>query len=542
MSLNGNLEVFPLEEVLRLLARSRKSGCLRVESGGIQGRVFLKDGALTLATVAGDDELRRRLVAAGVVTEADLRKVELSGAPVSEVLAPEVTPAALSEFVREESVEGLYRIRRSGRGNFDFLMDLAPRYPSGQSYDSEVIVSEADRRALEWQDVESVLPGMDAVVRMVPALDGEESVTLSPSTWRILAVLGAGTSAGNVGRSIGWSDFKAAREIASLLRAGLVTTIDGAVAPQPEVADQPPVIEARTEPAGPPESDTEVEDADLEPSPAVVEPEPEPVAAEAESVSYEGAPSETHAAMAEEPAVEPTVEPFVEDESSGFEGAVATGPEAPADPVAPFEGWASEPVQSGEEPVVDEAADSGDAPEDDAASWWSDTPVVRDVAVEDDFLGGAADGEAVPGAEPLPSAPWGANPWTAEIPTDEPEVRTNPWGGWASASSEVTPEVESPAEAVEADPVAAGEDQEPAGAADDNSGGWWAQTMGAAESETKPTDNDADRFLESVFSSLSEESEPRPDKDEDEDETGFGMGLLRRRRMGAAARDIDNDR
>lgn len=537
MSLNGNLEVFPLEEVLRLLARSRKSGCLRIESGGIQGRVFLKDGSMTLATVSGDDELRRRLVAAGIVDEADLRKVELSGSPVSDVLAADVTPAALSEFVREESVEGLYRIRRSGRGSFDFLMDLAPRYPSGQSYDSEVIVSEADRRALEWQDVESVLPSMDTVVRMVPVLDSEESVTLSPSTWRILAALGAGTSAANVGRTIGWSDFRAAREIASLLRAGLVATVDGAVASQAP-AYQTPVIEARTEP---------VVVAEPEPEPVVeLEPEPEPVLVEAEPepvVEPEPAPEpvivESEPLVVAAPASEVET-PVAEEEPSFFEPVAAepeasVEPEVAADPVAAFEGWTTEPVQApAEASAVDEAAETGDAV-DEAASWWSDTPVVREVAVEDDF---AAAEDTVPQTEPSPSAPWGSNPWQAEIPTVEPEVQANPWGGWAGTTADTSAEVEAAPEPLEV----AAEPEPVAGASDDHTGGWWAQTMGAAETEAKPTDNDADRFLESVFSSLSEESESRPGKEEDEDETGFGMGLLRRRRMGAAARDIDNDR
>ena len=223
MSLNGNLEVFPLEEVLRLLARSRKSGCLRVESAGVQGRIFLTNGALAFATTASDVELRRRLVSSRLVEEQALRKIELSGASVSDSLAPDVGSTEWADFVREESVEGLYRIRRTGRGTFDFVVELAPRYPTGQTFDSEVVLSEADRRSLEWEDIRTVLPELDKVVRMVPILDHEDTVTLSPSTWQILAALEGGSSTAQVAQRIGWSEFRTAREVATLLRNGLVT-------------------------------------------------------------------------------------------------------------------------------------------------------------------------------------------------------------------------------------------------------------------------------------------------------------------------------
>ena len=59
MSLTGHIDVFPLEEVLRLLARSYKSGCLRVDAPDLHGRVFMNGGSVTFATVGSDEDLRR---------------------------------------------------------------------------------------------------------------------------------------------------------------------------------------------------------------------------------------------------------------------------------------------------------------------------------------------------------------------------------------------------------------------------------------------------------------------------------------------------
>lgn len=240
MSLTGNLEVFPLEEVLRLLSRSRKTGCLRVDSPGVQGRIFLHNGAVTLATTGTDDELRRQVLNAGLVTDEDLRQADLSGASLAEILAPGVPAAALTDFVRELVVESLFRIRRPGRGAFDFVVDMTPRYVTGQTFDAEVAVSEADRRATEWADIETVVSDLNAPIRMVPELPDENTVTIAPSTWRILAALEGGASVRLIASALGLSEFRAAREMAALIRNRLVEMIlpvsvsPAAPAPEPE--------------------------------------------------------------------------------------------------------------------------------------------------------------------------------------------------------------------------------------------------------------------------------------------------------------------
>lgn len=559
MSLNGNLEVFPLEEVLRLLARSRKTGCLRIESTGVQGRIFLNGGAMALATVAADDELRRRLIASGLIEEHDLRKVEVSGAPISGALAGGATPAALSDFVREESVEGLYRIRRSGRGSFDFLMELAPRYPTGQSFDAEVIVSESDRRALEWEDVESVLPSMETVLRMVPSLPSDDSVTLSPSTWQILAALGGGSSITQIGRTLGWSDFRSAREMAALFRNGLVTLVDPAdsnrASSEDVLVDAEPTTESSPGGDGGWSDQPMVEIPVLEASASVAEQAP---------VDEQPAPVEEETAPADEA-------PFFQVSPAGSSSAEASIFESSV-----FENTPAE-VSIFDTPVVDEVATPNDAvadveeaatgdTADDTSSWWSDTAAAEPTG----------DPAATEQESSTPDTPWNSSPWTAEVPTEETPVEATPWGGWTStpgATDSEAPEVDEVPEAIEvvesapegaevestddaiagtaavdstttteSAPSSDGSGAEPGEG--DRTGGWWAETMGAEEADAaKPaSDNDADRFLESVFSSLSDEGEDKAAKaDEDDDETGFGMGLLRRRRMGAAARDISDN-
>ena len=46
MALQGNIETFALQDVLRLLASTKKTGCLRLEGSRGEGRLLVQDGQL----------------------------------------------------------------------------------------------------------------------------------------------------------------------------------------------------------------------------------------------------------------------------------------------------------------------------------------------------------------------------------------------------------------------------------------------------------------------------------------------------------------
>ena len=226
MSLNGNLESFPLEEVLRLLARSHKTGCLRVETEGQQGKVFVAAGDVAFATTRGDDELRSDLLRAGLVHETDWPEVESRNQNVAQALAPGVEPPSLSAFIKEQVVEALFRLRRAGHGNFEFVAELQPRYDTGQRLEVEMVVEESQRRMAQWAEIESVIPGMGFRLRMATLLPGDREITISPDTWRLLAALnGEGTVSG-LAEKLGSSEFQVGRALAALVRAELLTVVD----------------------------------------------------------------------------------------------------------------------------------------------------------------------------------------------------------------------------------------------------------------------------------------------------------------------------
>ncbi len=444
MSLNGNLEIFPVEEVLRLLARSHKTGCLRVESAGHQGRVFIAGGSLTFATTFTDEEVRRQIINAGLVGPDDFRKVDLSGVSLSEVLAPTVTSSDLTDFVREQIVESLYRVRKAGKGKFDFLVDVAARYPTGQAFDVEFVIGESERRSIEWADIEAVIPDLHAKYRLARTLAGDDAVTISSSTWRFLAAVESGANAHELSDRLGLSTFVASRELANLVRNGLMesTIKSGGLTHSETLA---PAAPRDTMWAVAPAAGWEAET----PAPAGWESEiPAPAAGwEAETPAPAGWESEIPAPAAGWEAETPA--------PSGWE----------SDIPAPAAGWEAEtPAPSGWESDIPAPAPSG---------WESETPA--------------------PAADSLAAA--------------ESDVQNTSWFAQATAAKE--------AEDGEVDP-----DQ-----------GWWS-----TDEKTEGDERQADEFLESVFSQLNEG--PPEQTPVAEDESNFGLGLLRRRRMGAAARDI----
>src|SRR5690606_41273750 len=120
MSLSGKLDVFPLEEVLRLLARSQQNGCLRVD-GEAAGRIYMESGYLTYATVESDEILRDRLVAAGVVTEEGVNRLDISRGSLAEALAPTAPTSAPTVLSREPGLACLSLTRRIGEGHFELV-------------------------------------------------------------------------------------------------------------------------------------------------------------------------------------------------------------------------------------------------------------------------------------------------------------------------------------------------------------------------------------------------------------------------------------
>lgn len=296
MSLTGNLEIFPMPEVLRLLSRSKKTGCLRVDAADTHGRVYLAGGAITFANTESDDVVRQALINSGLVSDESLRN---TGGSLVDALVEGADPNAITDFVREQVVESLYRIRRPGTGDFEFAVDLQPSLKTGQQFDAEVAVAESERRAAEWADILQSIDSLDTPIRMVSELADDNSVTIAAPTWKVLAALEGGTSVRELAYRAGMSEFRAARELSGLIKSELVTTVEANVGF--DSGYQAPVVEKR------PVETQPTERFDAEPRDATPVPPDEPSAAPVDD--FESFFDTTPVEEADHPEPEATWEP-----------------------------------------------------------------------------------------------------------------------------------------------------------------------------------------------------------------------------------------
>ncbi|MDF1597656.1 MAG: DUF4388 domain-containing protein [Acidimicrobiia bacterium] len=227
MALTGTLESIPLPEVLRMLARSRKSGCLRIDAGGLQGKVYLTEGWMTYATTRRDQDLRADLMSAGMVDEAGWKHVERRERGIAEVLTDGFAREDLTRFISEQITDVLFRLSRPGHGTFDFGEDVGPHYPTEQQINIEVCLDEAEKRIAQWRLIEEVIPGVNFRLRMVHVLPEEaREVTITVDTWRLLSALNGQGTVEEVAARLGSTDFQIAQVMAQMVRQGLLEVVD----------------------------------------------------------------------------------------------------------------------------------------------------------------------------------------------------------------------------------------------------------------------------------------------------------------------------
>lgn len=223
MSLNGRLESIPLVEVLRLLARSKQTGALRIEVAGNEAKIYLEEGRLTFATTKSDALMRVELLNAGLVSNESWDVVERRKGTAHDALVEPYTTRDLLDFIRESGTDVIFKVARVGRGQFDFGEDVSPRYDIGESVDVEECIDEAEARIGAWEKIEEVVPSVDHRLALVPELpEGAKDVTITSDTWRLLAAVGDRGSVAAISERIGASEFIVAQAMAQLVRQGLV--------------------------------------------------------------------------------------------------------------------------------------------------------------------------------------------------------------------------------------------------------------------------------------------------------------------------------
>jgi hypothetical protein len=247
MALSGNIESFPLSEVLRLAARYRQTGLLRIESGGVHGKIYFTDGFLSYATTRDQDDLGGDLSQLGIIEPHKWYPVERGEEPILSALVDGKSEADVQRFLAERVADVLVRLLRSRHGRFDFAEQAEPTYITGQRLDTDDVLRGVEVRVQEWAEIEVVIPVEDATIHLARYLGGRDEVTIAGDTWRLIAALGSASIVDGVADATGLSDFMVARTMADLVKQGLLQVR----MEDPTAPPESPVLTSVDEPTDP---------------------------------------------------------------------------------------------------------------------------------------------------------------------------------------------------------------------------------------------------------------------------------------------------
>jgi hypothetical protein len=234
VSLSGNLGFVPIDEVLRLLTRSKQQGSVNVTGNGLHGRIFVGKGGIDLATVSDNDELHRHLVNSGYADEKSLTRVTTGETTLA---AMAESNNAIVDLIREMTVESLYQIGVRGT-DFQVHEGATTPYASPKTFELEALLQDADERKREWHKVSEMVPDLTGAIAFRRDLGDREEVTVKVDDWKVLSEIGSGSSVEEIADKLGTTDFWTARVAARLVNSELIVLRGPELAPvEEEVAE-----------------------------------------------------------------------------------------------------------------------------------------------------------------------------------------------------------------------------------------------------------------------------------------------------------------
>lgn len=223
MSLQGSLDMFPVNEVLRMLVRSTRAAALAIDTDEGNGAIHVAGGSVLCAEFAPIVGLVEALRRRGLVTDDDAGTLEEGRRTVLEVV-DEAREADARHLIAERSVEALHSIAQAGGGTFTVEVDRSPVIPIGFTYDLDELTDLASLRAEEWSNVLTVLGDRTSRFDLCgPPSDGDD-IVLSEASWRLACVLGEAPTIRAAAVALGATEYEVARELTQLVRAGLAET------------------------------------------------------------------------------------------------------------------------------------------------------------------------------------------------------------------------------------------------------------------------------------------------------------------------------
>ncbi|MDO9067093.1 MAG: DUF4388 domain-containing protein, partial [Deltaproteobacteria bacterium] len=233
MAIEGPIKELSLMDLFQLLAMSRKSGVLTLDSAHDVGQVFFSNGNIIRATLQQSHErIGQIMLKAGKVTTPQLERILKDQSESKErkrfgALASDngfVTKPAVKEALKTQVEEVVFAIMGWQDGYFRFEeMDLSADSDTDLLLVTENVMMEVSRRLDEWSKIHSKLPDLDLVLSLSPGSElASGRLDLKPEEWLIMATIDGKRTARQVIETVGGREFETAKVIYGLCVTGLV--------------------------------------------------------------------------------------------------------------------------------------------------------------------------------------------------------------------------------------------------------------------------------------------------------------------------------
>jgi len=174
MALQGSLADLALPDVIQLVSVSGKTGVFVLSSGGVEGKIYLKNGQITDARVG-----------------------------------------------RLRGENAVYEMAVWQKGQFLFM----PNTESGEvtiSKSNTSLMMEAARRLDEWRVLQRKIPSFDLIPYFLPRDPGHDQVTLSPHEWAVVTKLDGHRAIRELEDATSLSAFDLCKVLYGLVTSGLI--------------------------------------------------------------------------------------------------------------------------------------------------------------------------------------------------------------------------------------------------------------------------------------------------------------------------------
>jgi hypothetical protein len=228
MSINGNLETFPLGSLLQILSYENKTGRLKIRSETNEVQIIMHEGDIVFATEAQkSNRIGLLLMNHGLITqdvlEESLKLSRERSQGIGKTLVQEghISIAKLNAFLMKQAENSIYNVFLWKSGEFSYTdTPINLKGVAGNKLDTMNILLEAARRIDEFAVLKKRIPDDQGILEAAAPSGNKREVNLNEDEWRLLSLIDGKSTVRNILDQTGYDDFTGYQIVNTLLSSG----------------------------------------------------------------------------------------------------------------------------------------------------------------------------------------------------------------------------------------------------------------------------------------------------------------------------------